>query len=40
MEDIMKERILTLDGVVLIVGFALLVILGVVQTLNTPLVVN
>ncbi len=36
----MKERILTLDGVVLIVGFALLVILGVVQTLNTPLVVN
>ena len=36
----MKERILTLDGVVLIVGFALLVVLGVVQTLNTPLVVN
>ena len=40
MEDIMKERILTLDGVVLIVGFALLVILGVVQTLHTSLVVN
>ena len=36
----MKERIFTVDGVVLIVGFALLVVLGVVETLHTPLVIN
>ena len=36
----MKERLFTLDGVVLIVGFALLVLLGVVLTLHTQFVIH
>lgn len=36
----MKESIFTLDGVVLTVGFVLLVVLGVVETLHTAIVIN
>lgn len=36
----MKENMLTLDGVAFIVGFTLLVILGLLQTLGTQSVIG
>lgn len=40
MEDEMKEKILTLDGIALIVGFTLLVVLGLIQTLGMHKVIG
>jgi hypothetical protein len=36
----MKEKILTLDGIVFVVSFTLLVILGLLQTLGTRSVIG
>lgn len=36
----MKEKILTLDGVVFIAGFTLLVVLGLMQAMGTQSVIG
>ncbi len=36
----MKEKVLTFDGVVFIVSFTLLVILGLLQTLGTQSIIG